>query len=125
MHERNVEQARRALEHAETCFENDGRKLELTKSQLLLAATYYQDNKNIDARLKIKKVLNSEMQTKHPIIVLIRQARTWLEGLQSDPEVGWALRDLLNKANQIDKKMPEIRRRIRRLARTMDVPMRS
>jgi len=67
-------------------------------------------------------VLNSEMQNKHPIIILIRQARTWLEGLQDDPEVGWALRDLLNKANQIDKKMPEIRRRIRRLARTMDVP---
>ncbi len=116
LHERNVEQARRALEHAEACFENDGRTLELAKSQLLLAATYYQDNRNIDAQLQIKKVLNSEMQARHPIIVLIRQARTWLEGLQSDPEVGRALRDLLNKANQVDKKMPEIRRRIRRLA---------
>jgi ATP/maltotriose-dependent transcriptional regulator MalT/DNA-binding SARP family transcriptional activator len=122
LHERNVEQARRALEHAETCFENDGRKLELAKSQLLLAATYYQDDRNIDAQYQMRKVLNSGMQNRHPIIVLIRQARTWLEGLQADREIGRALRDLLNKANQVDKKMPEIRRRIRRLARTMDVP---
>jgi LuxR family maltose regulon positive regulatory protein len=122
LHERNVEQARRALEYAETCFENDGRKLELAKSQLLLSATHYQENKDIDARHQIKKMLSSEMQNRHPIIILIRQAQTWLEGLQTDPEIGRALRELLNKANQIDKMMPEIRRRVRRLARTIDVP---
>jgi len=122
LHERNVEQARKTLEHAKTCFETDGRKLEHLKSQLLLAATYNQGNRNIDARHQMMDVLNSEIQNKHPIIILIRQTRTWLEGLQDDPEIGRALRDLLIKANQIDKKIPEIRRRIRRLARTMDVP---
>jgi len=122
LHERNVEQARRALEHAENCFETDGRKLEQIKSQILLAATYNQDNRNDDARKQIKNSLDNEIQNKHPIIVLIRQARTWLEGLQDDLEVGRALRDLLSRATKIDKKMPEIRRRIRRLVRTMDVP---
>ena len=122
LQERNVEQARWALEHAEACFENDGRKLELTKSKILLAATYYQDDRKIDAQQKMREVLLSDMETRHPIIILIRQARIWLEGLQSDPEIGRSLRDLLNKANLIDKKMPEIRRRIRRLARKMDVP---
>jgi ATP/maltotriose-dependent transcriptional regulator MalT/DNA-binding SARP family transcriptional activator len=122
LHERNVEQARRALEYAESCFENDGRTLELTKSQLLLAATYYQANRIVDAQFQMKKVLNSEVHASHPIIVLVRNARTWLEGLQSNPEVGRALRDLISKANQIEKKIPEIRRRIRRLARTTNVP---
>jgi len=122
LHERNVEQAKRALEHAEVCFENDGRKLELTKSQLLLAAAYNQDDKDIDARVQIKKVLSGGMQNQHPIIILARQAQTWLEGLQDNQEIARALRELLNRANQIDKKMPEIRRRVRRLARTMDVP---
>ena len=118
--ERKVEHARKALEYAEACFENDGRILEHTKSQLLLAAVYYQDNKITDAQHKVKEMLNSEGHTDHPIIILMRQARTWFEGLQNDSEVGRGLRDLLSRADQIDKKMPEIRRRIRRLARSME-----
>jgi len=122
LHERKVEQAVKTLEHAEACFENDGRKLEHIKSQLLVAAAHYQNNNKIDARRKVKEALNSESRTEHPVIILVRQVRTWFDSLQNDPEVGLALQDLLSKADQIDKKMPEIRRRIRRLARTMDAP---
>ncbi|MBN1453443.1 MAG: tetratricopeptide repeat protein [Anaerolineales bacterium] len=122
LHERKAEQAVKTLEHAETCFENDGRKLEHIKSQLLLAVAYYQGNNRIEARHKVKEVLSSESHTEHPVAILVRQVRPWFDSLQNDPEVGLALHDLLSKADLIDKKMPEIRRRIRRLARTMDVP---
>jgi LuxR family maltose regulon positive regulatory protein len=122
LHERKFAEARKALEHAETFFEVDGRKQELIKSRVLLAAACYQDNKSSEARSKLKEALKSETQARQPLIVLVRQARTWLTGLQNDPETGPALRDLFNKAGQLDKDMPEIRRRIHRLARTKDVP---
>jgi len=110
------------LEQAETCFKNDGRNLEYIKSQLLLAVTYYQSNNKIDAQRKTKEVLKSKSQERHPILVFIRQTRSWLKAMQNDPQVGRDLRALLNKADQVDKQMPEVRRRIRRLARTMDLP---
>jgi LuxR family maltose regulon positive regulatory protein len=122
LHERNVEQASKVLEHAEACFESDGRNLELVKSRLLLAATYYQNNNLSDARRKINEALKNKTLTGHPVVIFIRQNRTWLEAFQNDPEVGRAMRGLLNKADQIDQQMPEIRRRIRRLAQTMEVP---
>lgn len=121
LHEGNVEQAVKTLEHAEACFENDGRKLEHVKSKLLVAVAYYQGNNKIGARSKVKEVLDSESRTEHPVIILVWQVRNWFNSLQNDPEVGLALHELLRKADQINKKMPEIRRRIRRLARTMDV----
>lgn len=122
LHEKKVEQAIKALEYAQACFENDGRKLELQKSQLLLAAAYYQGNYKIDAQHKIKEVFDGESRIEHPVTILVRQVRAWFDNFLTDPEVGRALRDLISKADQIDKKMPEIRRRIRRLAGTMKVP---
>ena len=122
LHERKVEKAIKALEYAKASFENDGRKLEYTKSNLLLAVAYYHGNNKSEAQHNINEVLNSGSQNEHPVIIFVRQSRTWFESIQADPEVGSALRDLISKANQVDKRMPEIRRRIRRLARTMDVP---
>ena len=42
--------------------------------------------------------------------------------LQQDAEFGRTLRDLFTKSHQIHKKLPAIRRQIRRLARTMEMP---
>lgn len=122
LHETNIEQARIALEIAETRFETGGHNVDYIKSQLLLAGMYSQANKRSDALHKIKIVLNNKSKIEHPILVFIQQIRIWLEGLQSDAETGYALRNLLNRADQINKDMRGIRRRIRRLARTMEVP---
>ena len=122
LHEANIEQAVKALDIAEVRFESDGHNIELIKSQLLLAGAYHQGENVIDARHKIGEVLQSKSQTEHPILVFIRQAQTWLDGMQNDSDIGTALRALLYKANQINEEVPEIRRRIRRLARTMEVP---
>jgi two-component SAPR family response regulator len=45
-----------------------------------------------------------------------------LEDFQKDAEIGRSLRNLLSKSDQLYKEIPGIRRRIRRLARTIDVP---
>ena len=121
LHEVQALQASRVLEQAQTCFETDGHKLEIVKSQILLAAAYYQNNKKIEARKQFKKALNSGIQHRTPIILLIRNARNVFQGIQNDSEVGQAVRDLLIRADQIDKEIPEIRRRIHRLAQTTEV----
>jgi two-component SAPR family response regulator len=122
LHEANVEQAVEALDIAEVRFESDGHNMELIKSQLLLAGAYCQEQNIADAQYKLKEVLHSKGQTEYSILVFLRQEQTWLDGLQNDSEVGSALRALLYKVDQINEEMPEIRRRIRRLARTMEMP---
>lgn len=122
LHEGNFEQARDALEIAEARFKKDGRATELIKSQLLLAGALNQEKRNRDAREKIKDALNSNGQVEHPVLIFINQIQLWLDGLQNDSDIEPALRALLRKANQFDRKIPEIRRRIRRLARTIEVP---
>jgi two-component SAPR family response regulator len=120
--ETNFKQAYTALEVAESLFETGGHSVEFIKSQLLLAGAYNQDNKRNEAILKIRDVFKERNHIGHPILVFAQQIRSLLEGLQSEPEVGYALRTLLNKADHINKQMPGIRRRIRRLAQITEAP---
>ncbi len=52
----------------------------------------------------------------------LRHAEDWLDDLQNDEDVGRSLSDLFHKSKQIYKKMPEIRRQLHSLVRTMEVP---
>ena len=87
-----------------------------------MARVYYLENKKSDTSQKLKEVLNGIKQNEHPILIFVHQIRTWLEDLQSDIKNGHALRNLINRANEITREMPKIRRRIRRLAQAIDVP---
>ena len=122
LYKENIKKAKNALQIAESRFEADGRNIELIKSQLLLARVYYLENKKSDTSQKLKEVLNGIKQNEHPILIFVHQIRTWLEDLQSDIKNGHALRNLINRANEITREMPKIRRRIRRLAQAIDVP---
>jgi two-component SAPR family response regulator len=92
------------------------------KSQLLLAGAYNCSDKRSEATDILKIVLKDRKQIRHPVLVFMQEIQTWLDGLQSDPEIGYMLRTLLNKAAQISKEMPGIRRRIHRLAQITEVP---
>ncbi len=120
--ENNPEDAKVALEIAENRFDTGSHNTELLKSQLLLAGTYLQITNKNDAISKIKIVLKNRSEIGHPVLVFLQQIRTWLEELQGDADIGQALRSFLNKADQISKEMPGIRRRIRRLAQITEVP---
>ena len=117
----NMNQAKIALEAAESRFEASGHDVELTNSQLLLAGTYNSNNKRNDAIHKIKAIFKDRSRIGHPVLVFVQQIRPWLKGLQSDAEVGYAVQNLLTKADQIKKEMPGIRRRIRRLAQITEI----
>jgi len=120
LHELKAEEAKKSLKIAETHFDTDGRFVERAKSRILLAAAYCQEENQGAAKRKIKEVL--EKYTEYPLLVFARHARDWLADLQSDEEIGQELRELFEKSHQIKKKMPAVRRRIRRLARKMEIP---
>jgi len=122
LHQKKVKQAKEALEIAEAHFKADGRNIEYAKSQILLASAYSQEQDDDNARSKLKELLESYNNTEYPVVAFYRQAEEWLGEFQKDAEIGRALRDLFNKSHQIYKKMPAVRRQIRRLARTMDIP---
>jgi LuxR family maltose regulon positive regulatory protein len=122
LHQKKNEQARDALEVSEALFKADGRSTEYAKSQLLLAATCAQEKKLDDARFKLKELLESDNHAEYPVLVFYRQVESWLGTLQQDAEFGRTLHDLFIKSHQIHKKFPAIRRQIRRLARTMEMP---
>ena len=122
LQETNSEQAITELEIAKARFETGGRDLDHLKCQLLLAGAHHIDgNKNIAINI-LKAVLNSKSLYEHPILIFIQLVRTWLEYFQKDADIGYSMQNLLNKSDQLYKGMPGVRRRIRRLARTIEVP---
>ncbi len=122
LHQKKTEQAKNVLEISEALFKADGRSAEYAKSQLMLAATYAQEKKLDDARYKLKELLESDNHAEYPVLVFYRQVESWLGNLQRDAEFGRTLHDLFIKSHQLHKKLPAIRRQIRRLARTMEMP---
>lgn len=110
------------LSEAKRCFTEDGREMESTWGYIWLAAAYCQLNDPVSAREEIKAALPKPNQINHSAIVAARQARDWLKPLRNDPEIKLLLRGLFEKADHLDEQLPRIRRQLRRLARTIEIP---
>jgi len=122
LHEAEIKQAKELLEEAENCFKKDEHGLESLKSQILLAAAYSLDGNQAEARKKIKEAFTSENRADYAVLIFIRYASNWLEGMLKDKEVGKKLNNVFLQSQRIYEEMPEIRRRIHRLTRTMEAP---
>ncbi len=122
LQEAEIQRAKDVLEEAESCFKNDERGLEISKCQILLAAVHYLEGNSGEARKRINEAFIRESREDYPVLIFIRHAQPWLEGMQKDKEVGKNLQKVFRKSQRIYKEIPEIRRRIRRLTRTMEAP---
>ncbi|MBC7877582.1 MAG: tetratricopeptide repeat protein [Anaerolineales bacterium] len=120
--EGNLPEAVNKLKEAESCFSEDGRKLESESSRIWLAAAYYQVKDHAMARQMIKNVLNGRGQVADAVLVTIHQAREWLNGLQKDDEVGRIVSDLLTRAGHFAEKIPSVRRQLHRIAHVVQIP---
>lgn len=121
LHKTSIEQAKKALKLAESRFETSGHSVEFIKVQLLIAAVYNFENNKDEAISRVKAIFKDKNHLAHPVLVFIWQIRTWLEGLQGSVEIGYALKTLLSKADQINNEILGVRRRIRRLAQITEV----
>ena len=75
-----------------------------------------------EALEEIKTALPNPNRISHSAVVATRQAMDWLEALGRDRGARAALRGLLEAADRLDDRLPAIRRQLRRMARTIEVP---
>jgi ATP/maltotriose-dependent transcriptional regulator MalT/DNA-binding SARP family transcriptional activator len=123
LQEEKLAQAVASLERAKACFADDGRQLECAQSQVWLAAAYYRSGERASARQAMKEYSNTAgPKPAHSILVVVQRARVWLDGLQTDPEIGNLLRVLLDQAGQAASQLPAARRQLRRLTRSVQAP---
>lgn len=120
--EENPNKAILELEEAEHCFSEDGSKLEGDSSRIWLTAAYHQLKNSMAARQTIKNILDNRSQVANAILVTIHQARSWLNGLQKDIDVGRDVGDLFTRADRLAGKMPDARRQLHRTAHVIQIP---
>ncbi len=111
-----------ALADAKDRFRQDGREMETNWSSIWLAAAYYRDGQTVKAMDEMKSVLQKPNQVSHSAVVAARQASEWLEGLRNDREHRALLRGLFERTDRLDDQLPGIRRQLRRMARTIEIP---
>lgn len=120
--EGNPSHAINELEEAELCFSEDGRKMESDSSRIWLVAAHYQTKNYSVARQMTSDILGGRAQVAHGILIAVHQAQSWLNGMQTDPEVGRVVGDLLTRAGRMAGKMPEIRRHLHRMSHVVQIP---
>jgi two-component SAPR family response regulator len=96
--------------------------MESDSSHIWLAAAHYQTKKYAVARQMTAGIVGGRGQVAHGILIAVHQARTWLDGLQRDVEVGRMFGDLLTRASHMADQMPEIRRLLHRVSHVVQIP---
>jgi LuxR family transcriptional regulator, maltose regulon positive regulatory protein len=112
----------RLLQEGRTCFLQDGRDFEIHWSTIWLIAAYEQAEQTENARTETRELLEVEKNPDHTILVALRQATPWLNGLQRDSQVGRKLSSLLEKCQRLTTLLPSIRRTLRRHAQSIQMP---
>lgn len=120
--EGNPSQAIVELDEAVRCFLEDGRKVESDSSRIWLAAAHHQTKNDAAARQIISDMTSGRLLVVHGILVAVHQARTWLDGLQKDAEVGRVIGDLLTRASRMTGRMPQVRRNLHRMTHVVQIP---
>jgi LuxR family maltose regulon positive regulatory protein len=110
------------LKEARRLFGLDGREAESTWAAIWLAAAEYEAEDHAAARTDMRAVVLNPNQVPYAAVIAARQARRWLASLRRDPELRSHLRVLFEKMDRLDDKFPPIRRQLRRLAHTIEVP---
>ncbi len=106
-------------------FMQDGRVLESMASCVWLAAALGEAGQVESFRAEIRELLNLDARPAHAALVAVQQAAPWLRSMLKDPQVGRSLSGLLDKASRIEAKWPGVRRSLRRLAQSIQMPVAS
>ncbi|HTP02827.1 MAG TPA: tetratricopeptide repeat protein [Anaerolineales bacterium] len=110
------------LMEARRLFVLDGREAESVCAAIWLAAAEYEAERFVPARAEIKAVIPNTNQVPYAAVLTARQARHWLGRLRRDADLRPHLRVLFERADRLEDKLPPVRRQLRRLAHTIEVP---
>jgi LuxR family maltose regulon positive regulatory protein len=115
-------EAVKELLHAKDYFVKDGRETETVWSRIWLAAAQCQSQNLAAAREELNIVLRDTKQMNHFTVTAAWQAKKWMKDLRDDPELKTFLRPLFEKVDQFEFRLPRVRRQLRRIASTIEVP---
>lgn len=110
------------LKEGKACFLQDGRESEYQWCMIWLMAAYEQANDRQKVRLEFQELLAVKAASNHALIIGIHQALPWLVSLQNDVEIGRGLGNLMEKSRLLGVRMPSVRRVLRRLAQSIQMP---
>jgi hypothetical protein len=111
-----------ALKAARGCFREDEREAESIWSAVWLAAAEQLCGDLDSAREAIRAAIPDPNRISHAAVLAARQARPWLNDLRRDAELKPHLRGLFEKVDRLEVQLPPIRRQLRRLAHTIEMP---
>jgi LuxR family transcriptional regulator, maltose regulon positive regulatory protein len=120
--EQKAQNAVQEFQEAKRCFSQDGRHPETIVSQIWMATAQYQAGNSDAAWQEINFTLKDIHRINHLTVVAVRQAHEWLEGIHGTPQANQDLHNQFKKADSLNDQLPKIRRQLRRLARTIEVP---
>ncbi len=110
------------LNEAKSCFLQDGRESECQWSRIWLMATYEQVGARESARLEFNSLMEAKDKASHALLISMHQASLWLVSLQTDLEIGKGLAGFFERSKQLSERMPAVRRALRRLAQSIQMP---
>ena len=111
------------LKQALDYFHAGGLTTETACSRIWLAIACCKAGKTVVARDQLKTALGAELlgPSNYPIRQVIRQARPWLTDLQNDAETNAILAPWLANIISAESRLPDIRKRLRRLLHTVPI----
>ncbi|MGE5073061.1 MAG: tetratricopeptide repeat protein [Anaerolineae bacterium] len=107
---------------ARRCFEQGEREMETIWSCVWLAAAEYETGDAAAAREDMRAAVPNPSHVNHAAVLAARQAHDCLNGIRKDAELRAHLRGLFDKVDRLDAQLPPIRRQLRRVAHTMEMP---
>ncbi len=111
------------LNQALDFFLDGGLTAETACTRIWLAIAYWKGGKIVEARDQLKSALGPELsvQSAFPVQQNLRQARPWLADLEKDAESNAILAPWLADISSIESRLPDLRKRLRRLLHTVPI----
>ncbi len=112
----------RLLKEGKTCFFQDGRDAEFQWCVIWLMIAHDQAGERENAILEFQELLGAKNKVSHPLIIALHQAANWLASLQQYIEIEKDLSNLIEKSQLLSATMSSVRRALRRLAQSIEMP---
>ncbi len=112
--EGNTDLARSELEKAEVQFNEDGRQTEAGVARVWRTAAFHGSGNSRESVRLFNELTAQKGKNTHAILAAIHQARGWLDGIRNESTLVRPSREFLTRAEEFSRKLPEIRRHLRR-----------
>jgi LuxR family maltose regulon positive regulatory protein len=117
-----IKKAISLLLEGKNCFIQDGRESEGQWCLVWLMGAYEQAGQREGARVQFTELLTMRNKPTHALLITLHQALPWLQSLQSDPQIGRSLTNLLEKSKRLSERIFSVRRTLRRHAQSIQLP---